>query len=179
MSSESPTYSSNTSGDGNNNKPNWKPHFLNKGEISEIPDKEREALFSMPVEVDSIWTSSPTKAGRESYTTVPIAVKTVAPNFHGMLKGIIDNPSMSHLILNDYSFIMTKDKVIRTKYTPSVQGKSFPPKQPDKFVSGVFFGDQDKVNDFLNDNQNLNKWHLYGDWKLDGSGKVVVGLFKT
>lgn len=157
------------------------PHILSEKEINELPAEEKTELVSMPVEPNSIWSEHISAKGQAYYNTPAIVVKRVAPTFFQMLEAIVPSEK-SHLVFGDFCFSLGTERVTRSKYYAKTGGlkapwtsKSSAANAP-KYVSKVLIARQDEVNDFLSQEENKNQWQVYGDWKIDSNGNVIIGL---
>lgn len=159
----------------------WNPHVLNKEELARIPEVEKTNLVLMPGEKGSVWMEATTKAGKQYWYTLPFNIIEAASHFSNMLKDI-EPTTTSHLVFGGFCFSMGKDRCMRSKYTEnknSYGSGGAKPQYVPKYVTGVFLGKQDEINDFLNQDGNKNKWLVYGDWKFDANHEPVIGLYKT
>jgi hypothetical protein len=162
----------------------FKAHELNPKEEQELPKEEKEELVTMPIEANSIWQEVIGKNGKPYYKTPVIILKRMTPAFHQMLEAI-EPTEFSHIAFGNFCYCLSKDNVIRTNYfkktalgSTSTSRPAYTPAKP-KFIGNVFFGTQDEINDFLNQDENKGKWEAFGDgWKVTADGKVIVGLYK-
>lgn len=158
----------------------FNPHILAQKEISELPEEEKTELVSMPVEPNSVWSEHTSAKGQAYYNTPVIVIKKVAPVFYQMLEAIVPTEK-SHLVFGDFCFSLGTEKVTRSKYYAksgfkSGAGANKSSSYAPKFVSKVLVARQDEVNDFLGLEENKNKWQIFGDWKIDEHGNVIIGL---
>lgn len=160
----------------------WKPHTLNKEEEKEISEDEKKVLCSMPVEKDSIWVSQARRDGKgEFWWTLPVTFKDKAPIMFAMLENTMTS-DVSHIVFGGFRYAKATDKILRSVHQ-SGGGSSYgsnTAKFTPKYCNGIFAGDQDHINDFLNEPENKNKWTLIGEWKFHPEhGYPVFALQKT
>lgn len=160
-------------------KPHFDPHTLSEEEIKKLPDSEKKELVMMPGEPLCIWEDAIKDGQKIGWNTQLSTLERITPLFYSMLKAL-EPTGKSHLVFGDLRFGITKyNKCFRAHYKPGASSwKPMSASAKPKYISKMFFGSPDELNDFLDRDENKNQWELLGDWKIDADRNVTVGLFK-